>query len=144
MAISIICFLFQSLVQWYFHSLILFISFNKNYLSYNSNFLVYNFISKFYCTCCLNKHYYFTSAFVAVSSSQLIAIYSAECSLCRPPSWSLLPGHLFIVTLIIAHLQLSAYAYINLNKYTHLYIAVVLGKAPTHWFYSISLWLSMW
>ena len=38
-------------------------------------------------------YYYFASDFVADPSNQLIVTSSAECILCRPPSWSLLTGH---------------------------------------------------
>ena len=51
--------------------------------------------------CCYCKHdatadiSSFASAFITVPSSLLIASLSADYSLCRPPSWSLLTGHSF-------------------------------------------------
>ena len=39
----------------------------------------------------------FFLAFFAVSSSQFTAMSSAECSLCKPPSCSLLTGHSFTI-----------------------------------------------
>jgi len=43
------------------------------------------------------NYYYFTSAFTAILSSQLIATSLAECSLCRPTSLGLLTGHSFTI-----------------------------------------------
>ena len=53
---------------------------------------------------------YFASAFVAISSSQVFAASSAECHLCKLPSWSLLTEYSFTaydVVLTIPHLHLS-------------------------------------
>jgi len=59
---------------------------------------------------CCCSYYYSASAFIIVPSNQLIATSSAECSICKPPSWSLLTGHSFAIADIvwtIPHLYLS-------------------------------------
>jgi len=47
------------------------------------------------------SYYYFASAFIAIPSTQLTATSLAECSLCRPPSWSLHTGHSFTMCDIV-------------------------------------------
>ena len=53
--------------------------------------LLHLYVLNMLCIVCL------VSAFIAIFSIHLTAVSSAECSLCRPPWWSLLTGNLFII-----------------------------------------------